>query len=492
MLAKDSYQIDLHESFLNAGVYFKGRTRNRQCAQKKKGHTLTTSLMDSSMNGRGFTVTRVGHTRAPNAIEFLRRSSLARISVVLAIVLRSVVWFLAHSAATRLAGRRRGRFELGECITWTFESLGGGFVKIGQILSTRPEIPEELTMPLRRLQDSIAPFPAAVAQAMIEDSLGRSINTIFHSFDPRPIGSASMAQVHRAVLLSTGAEVAVKVRRPNIVRTIKIDSRVFVTLSRILSCLPPFRRIPVVEATQQVAMTVEAQASFWLEAERHRQFAALFESGVPVRVPRLVDEFCTDEVLVMEYIPNLVRITDPSLDDVVHRNAVIAGLRGLYKMLFNEGLVHCDLHPGNILVGRDGSVVIVDFGFSTVMRPTERAAFARLFLSIAMNDGATAARIVRETALRIPSDVDSATFEAEIRELISRSSGLPARDFLVSAFVASLFRIQRKHRIYASPSFTLAILSLTVYEGVIRHRCADLHFQREAVPILFASLQRKG
>jgi ubiquinone biosynthesis protein len=448
--------------------------------------------MDSSMNDRGFAATRFGQPLVLKGREFWRFSSLARISGVAAILLRSLVWFLAHSASARLAGRHRGLIELGECIASTFESLGGGFVKIGQILSTRPEIPEELTTPLRRLQDSMAPFPAAVAQTMIEGSLGCSLSTIFRSFDPRPIGSASMAQVHRAVLLSTGAEVAVKVRRPNIARTISVDSRVFVALSRIISCLPTFRRIPVVEATQQVALTVEAQASFWLEAERHRQFAALFESGVPVRVPRLVDEYCTDEVLVMEYIPNLVRITDPSLDEATHRNAVIAGLRGLYQMLFNEGLVHCDLHPGNVLVSADGVVAIIDFGFSTAMRPSERAAFARLFLSIALNDGATAARIVRDTAMRMPPELDRATFESEISDLISRSSGLQAGDFLVSAFVTSLFKIQRKHGIYASPSFTLAILSLTVYEGVIRHRCADLHFQREAVPILFASLQGKG
>ena len=419
-----------------------------------------------------------------------RLASLARIGLVAWIVLRALVSFVAHSIGARLGGRRRGEFELGECITSTFETLGGGFVKIGQILSTRSELPEELATPLRRLQDSIAPFPAAVAKSTIETSLGCSIETIFSSFDPRPIGSASIAQVHRAVLRSNGAEVAIKVRRPKITSTIGIDTKVFVFLSQILAYLPPLRRIPFVEATKQVATTVEAQTSFWLEADRHRQFSALFDSGVPVRVPRLVDEYCTDEILVMEYFPNLVRITDSTLDDTTHRNAVIAGLRGLYRMLFMQGLVHCDLHPGNILVGRDGSVVIVDFGFSTAMAPSERTSFARLFLSIAMNDGATAARIVRETALRIPPDLDQPAFEMEIRNLISQSSGLSAGEFLVSSFVRSLFRIQRKHSIYGSPDFTLAILSLTVYEGIIRHRCADLHFQREAVPILFASLQR--
>jgi len=195
---------------------------------------------------------------------------------------------------------------------------------------------------------------------------------------------------------------------------------------------------------------------------------------------------------VMEYVPGLVRITDPALDEETHRSAVIAGLRGLYRMLFIEGLVHCDLHPGNILVGRDGMVVIVDFGFSARMRPFERAAFARLFLSIALGDGVTAARIVRETALRMPDNLSSASFEREIVQLIKAVAGQRAAEFLVSSFVSSLFKIQRKHNIYGSPGFTMAIFSLTVYEGVIRHRCADLDFQREAVPILLAAIQKKS
>ncbi len=419
--------------------------------------------------------------------------SLARGSAIMATLLWAFVAFLLRSAAARLRGQRCGLIGLGECLASAFETLGGGFVKIGQILSTRTDIvSEELAIPLRRLQNSLAPFPAKDALSIIERTLGASTESLFRSFDPSPIGSASIAQVHRAVLRDTGDEVAVKVRRPGIEHTISVDAHMLVAMARVISWLPPFRGIPLVEATQQIARTVEAQASFCLEATRHRQFSALFKSGVPVRVPRLHDEYCSDEVLIMEYFPRLVSITASELDEETHRNAVIAGLRGLYQMLFLEGLVHCDLHPGNILVDGNGGVVIVDFGFSTLMQPSERAAFARLFLSIALRDCPAAARIVLETAQRIPADLDRVGFERDIGELISRSSGLRAAEFLITSFVNSLFSIQRKYRIYSSSSFTLAILSLTVYEGIIRHRSADLDFQREAVPVLFASLRKAG
>lgn len=418
---------------------------------------------------------------------------VARVWAVAAALLRAVILFLFRSAQARLRGTRYGLSGLGECLTSTFETLGGGFVKIGQILSTRTDVlPEELIGPLRRLQNAQAPFPAAEALAIIGRSLNVSPESLFQSFDPTPVGSASISQVHRAVLRSTGAEVAVKVRRPGIERIVAIDARMLVALTRAVAWLPPFRRIPLVEAVEQVARTVEAQASFCLEADRHRRFFALFAGGAPVRVPRLLDEYCSDEVLVMEYFPRLVRINAPELDEVTHRNAVTAGLRGLYKMIFVEGLVHCDLHPGNILVGHDGGVVIVDFGFSTLMRQTERAAFAKLFLSIALGDRVAAAKIVLETAQHTPDDLDREGFQREIGELIARSTGLRANDFLITSFVNSLFRIQRKYGIRSSSSFTLAILSLTVYEGIIRQRYADLDFQREAVPTLLMSLRKAG
>lgn len=417
---------------------------------------------------------------------------LARTGTIVVVLSRALLLFGLTLVAAKLSRRRIRATQLGETLAAAFETLGGGFVKTGQLLSTRPELPEELTIPLRRLQDSLAPCPAHVVRSVIESSLRLSLETVFSSIDPVPIGSASIAQVHRARLRKNAADVAVKVRRPGVDETLRIDARVFTGLARLVSWFPCFRGIPLQESTREVVATVEGQASFWLEADRQRQFCELFKSGAPVRVPQLFDEYCTDEILVMEFVPDLVRITDPTLDDETHRNAVIAGLRGLYRMLFLEGLVHCDLHPGNILVGREGIVVVVDFGFSAKLSPSERAAFARLFLSIALGDGATAARIVRETALRSPADLDSASFERELGQLIRASAGQRASDFLISSFVSSLFKIQRKYKIYGSPSFTMAIFSLTVYEGVIRHRCADLDFQREAVPILLAAIQKKS
>jgi ubiquinone biosynthesis protein len=415
---------------------------------------------------------------------------MVRVGMVTITLFRSLVVLMVRSVFAACCGHDCS-LEMGESLTSTFETLGGAYVKLGQILSTRGDILSEgVLVPLRRLQDSQARFSVDQARLVIERSLGKPVETLFRSFDSVPIGSASIAQVHHAVLQHSGAEVAVKVRRPGIDRTIKADSWFIVALVRALSLVPPFRGIPVVETVQQATMALKAQASLRAEADLHRQFFALFESGVPVRVPRLFDEYCTDEVLVMEYFPHLVKLTAPEIGEETHRTAVIAGLHGLYKMLFVAGLVHCDLHPGNVLVGGDGKVVVIDFGFATQMPPSQRSAFTEFFLSIALGDGIRAANIVLSTALRIPTDLNRASFEREISNLVRRSSGLRAGEFLISSFVSSLFSIQQKHGIYGAPSFTMAILSLIVYEGTIRHRCADLDFQREAIPILMPLFQK--
>lgn len=399
--------------------------------------------------------------------------------------------FLTRSAIAYLRREKIQPSDYGRQIASVFETLGGGWLKVGQVLSTRTDIlSESLARPLQRLQDSLTPISSDKARSVIEQSLHTSTADIFVEFDPRPIGSATIAQVHRAILRDSGTAVAVKIRRPGIDRLIRTDSRIVLLLSRLLSILPPFRGLPLIEAIEQVTQAIQAQTNFELEAELHRQIFSLFENGTPVRVPRLLDEYCTSEVIVMEYFPNMVKITAPELDDRIHKRAVTAGLQALYKMLFIGGIVHCDIHPGNVLVNQDGIVLLLDFGFATVIPPAKRAAFAEFFLCIALNNQSAAARIVLETALRVPADLNRAAFEGEIGKLLSRFSGRRAGEFLIAAFVSSLFTIQRKYRVYGSPSFTLAILSLMVYEGIIRSRCADLDFQKEAIPTLLSALHK--
>jgi len=388
------------------------------------------------------------------------------------------------------ARRSRWHQSLGECLARVFESLGGGYLKIGQLLGTRADLlPPALLAPLQRLHDRARPFPAVEARRILEESIGKPVERVFSTFDPVPVSSASIAQVHRAVLRESGREVAIKIKRPGVETAIDSDARLVTAAASLLSMWPPFRRLPLIDASAEVCRALRAQTDFGQEARNHRQFQILFADVEGVRVPQLLEDLCGRDVLVMEYLPGLRRLSDPTLPSEVARRATLAGLRALYRMIFGAGLIHGDLHPANVLVSREGPVVILDFGFVAAMAGPDRVAFAEFFLSIAVGDGQTAAANVCRTARGVPPDLDRGTFAQEIGALIAEAAGRTAGEFLVARFVGRLFAIQRRHQVRGTPSFTMAILSLMVFEGIIRARYPDLDFQREAVPHVLAALE---
>jgi ubiquinone biosynthesis protein len=205
-------------------------------------------------------------------------------------------------------------------------------------------------------------------------------------------------------------------------------------------------------------------------------------------VPALVEELCGTSILTMEFIDalHLPQVQDESRA----REALVVALRALYRMIFVEGLIHCDLHQGNLHLLADGRAVIIDFGFIAELERADRVKFAEFFYSMAANSGVRCAQIILETASFFPSDFDYEAFEAKIVSLVNRVAGMKANEFQVTDFVVGLFDIQRRFRIRGTTAFTMAILSLLVFEGIAKRLYADLDFQQEAIPfILRASIR---
>jgi ubiquinone biosynthesis protein len=248
------------------------------------------------------------------------------------------------------------------------------------------------------------------------------------------------------------------------------------------------RSVPVKEAIAEISEILIGQTDFALEASNLERLAQLFEGSNSLLVPSILRDLCTRNILCMDYIAGMKKLTDPELPEHTAKEALIVGVRALYKMIFKAGFIHCDMHPGNMLVAPDGRLVILDAGFMVELDDSTRRSFAEFFLAIAFHDGRAAARIVRETATRLPSNLNVEAFDEDISDLIERVGGLKARDFQVAGFVGELFAIQRKHGIYGTSKFTPVILSLLVYEGVAKQRFPDLDFQQEAVPFVIAAL----
>lgn len=366
-----------------------------------------------------------------------------------------------------------------------FDRVGGALPKLGQILSTRADfVPAHLRNQLKALQDELRPLPLDEVMAILAKQYGQ---VPFVDVSPTPLGSATVSQVHSASLRD-GSPVAIKIMRPRVRERLQLDCDLMAMMGRLVSWLPSLQSIPVNEAISAASESLLAQADFGLEANNARRLRDIFRDDPGVMVPRIMEDLCTERVLCMELLPQMRKFGSPRLDEPTTRVALRAALRSLYRMIFVEGFVHCDLHPGNMGVLEDGRVALFDVGLVAELSPSVRTAFAEFFLAIHGGDSRTAARIVKQTARLVPADIDDVGLEAELDALLCRMGrGTRTGDFQVADFVGELFAIQRRFKVRGTNDFTLAILSLLVMEGVIKEYLPDLDFQQEAVPFLIGA-----
>lgn len=364
------------------------------------------------------------------------------------------------------------------------ERRGGVSLKLAQVLSTRADVlPPEVTEQLRRLQDAVRPMPLNEVERILAAAYPGCLSALFEHIDLAPIASGSVAQVHRAVLAGTHRLVVLKLRRRTIRSALDRDVRLVRRVGHCLSSLPGFADIPFREALDAASEALANQADFSQEARHHREAGAYLAGNPQVTVPNLVRPLCRTDVLVMDYVSQATPLGSHA-SDRVNREATVLTVRALYGLLFDRGLIHCDLHPGNVLVRADGTVALIDFGYVAKLSPQVRQQFAEFFLSLVLGDGHGAARIAIDMASSRSPRFNESAFNAEVRALVENNTRRVACEFTIVGFVTALFAIQRRHGLRASPAFTGAILGLLALEGTVRRVCPGLDFQREALPFV--------
>ncbi len=288
--------------------------------------------------------------------------------------------------------------------------LGGGILKIGQLLSTRADIlPEALVAPLRALQDRAPAEPWEAVAALLEEELGRPHDQVFASFDPTPIAAASLAQVHRATLPGVdGAEpevVAVKVQRPGIAAAVESDISAVRVAASMLGDLIHGVDVPTI--AREVGASLRAELDFAAEGEALIRFAADFAGDPLIVAPAPHMEFTRERVLTMEFLDG-ERLTD-WLDaaDVEARDALLRGLvDATARQVLEYGFLHADPHPGNFLVLPGPRLAVLDFGAVAELSPGEGRAYAELVGALLQKNPAKVARLLAAVG-----------FEAETGEL---------------------------------------------------------------------------
>ena len=318
------------------------------------------------------------------------------------------------------ATRRRWHRESARTLSDAALDMGGLLLKAGQYLSTRSDVlPPAYIEPLSRLQDRVPPHPYRVVRRVIREELGRDPDDLFQRFWRRPVASASLAQVHRAVL-ANGRHVAVKVQRPEIASSVQADLRNLRVALQAIERLEGQLGLSLL--LDELEESVPRELDFQREAANARRFGAVFANDPQIRIPEVIDELCTRRVVVTEYLSG-TKITDVRRlrRTGTDAQAVAHALLDAYaKQLLEHRLFHADPHPGNILVlprRDDFELAFVDFGLVEELPETFRTEAALLAANLMSGNARGAARALSALGLAT-EDPDSDTLQRTAELLV--------------------------------------------------------------------------
>ena len=325
-----------------------------------------------------------------------------------------------------------------------FEQLGGTYVKLGQLLSLRPDmIPINYCEELRKLQDRVAPFPGEKARQIVEAEFKKPIHKVFKAFNEKPVAAASISQVHEATLKS-GKKVVVKVQRPNIRNIMMSDIDVMYYIAHHMEKKEKYKRYQPVAIIDEFKEYTEKELDFTNEANNAERFFNNFSKSKIVKIPEVYREFTTSKVLTMERIEG-IKLTELKGKKINRRDVAEKLVNSIVKQVFEDGLFHADMHPGNIMLCGD-KIAFLDFGIVGRMSKELRDLGFQLMVAIMERD------LDRVTTLlikggSITADTNIPLFKQEIEDVVSEWSGETLSDTKVTHMMHELFNTCIKNKI---------------------------------------------
>ncbi len=415
-------------------------------------------------------------------------SSFGRLRQITAVVARHGLGHYLEGRRSKRDGSRGDASELAGAAARfraLIEELGPTFIKFGQVLSTRADVlPAGFAEALQGLQDDCPALAPEVAVAAVEEGLGRPLAEVFAEFDRAPLASASVAQVHRAVLHG-GVEVAVKVRRPGIRAQLLADLELMRVLARLAeSIVEETGALAPQGIVDELERAFLAELDFEREARNIRRFRENLEGKERVyTVPKLYEEFCTSSVLVMELIrgARLRELTDDRDKRKIAANIVSAS----FEQLFVDGLFHADPHPGNAFILPDDRVALIDFGLVGELSYAMRETLMVLVVGVATRDADSVARLLyrvgmpdRQISLLALRDACASLFHAHL------SSRKAVAGIESARLMSELLQLASRFYLRLPSEYALVARAGATVEGIIRDLDPKLEVLETARPYL--------
>jgi len=393
-------------------------------------------------------------------------------------------WRVARLLARREA-RGSGRSQR---LSRAVDRLGPSYVKLGQFLATRPDVVgTEIAMDLANLQDRMTTFPTRDAVEEIEASLGRSIGDLYARFD-EPVAAASIAQVHPAAILRDGVErrVAVKVIRPGVRRRFLADLESYFLAARLQErFIPSARRLRPVEVTRTLAQTTKIEMDLRLEAAALSELAENTKDDPGFRVPWVDWERTGRDVVTMEWVDGVKMSDVEGLRAAGHDLEKLAQvlIQSFLRHTLRDGFFHADMHPGNLFVEADGTIVAVDLGISGRLGRKERRFLAEILYGFIVRDYRRVAEVHFEAGY-VPRAHDIDAFAQAIRAIGEPIHGQPAETISMARLLTLLFEVTELFDMATRPELVLLQKTMVVVEGVARTLDPAFNMWKASEPVV--------
>jgi ubiquinone biosynthesis protein len=386
------------------------------------------------------------------------------------------------------------RATRGARLRQALEDLGPIFVKFGQVLSTRRDLlPTDVADELARLQDRVPPFASDVARREIERGLGRPIDSVFTDFEDEPVASASIAQVHFAVMKDgphAGKEVAVKVLRPNMLSAIDKDLSLLETGATLVEKLwRDGKRLRPRDVVREFDTYLHDELDLNREAANASQLRRNFAGSPLLVVPEMYFDYCAANVLVMERmhgipVSQIDRLTEAGID---LKKLSRDGVTLFFTQVFDHAFFHADMHPGNILVGINGDqfnkYIGLDYGIVGTLTETDKNYLAQNFLAFFRRDYKRIAELHVESGW-VPEGTRINELEGGIRAVLEPVFDKPLKDISLGVVLLRLFQASRRFNVEIQPQLVLLQKTLLNVEGLGRQLDPELDLWKTAKPFL--------
>lgn len=376
------------------------------------------------------------------------------------------------------------RKTLGIRIRRILEELGPTFIKLGQVMSTRPDLfPEDVIRELEKLQSHVPKFAFHQVKAIIEEELDQPLEQIFQYFDEVPLAAASIGQVHRATL-ATGEDVAVKVQRPEISKKIDIDFEILMEMAQLAEMrLDWAKRYQLKEIVEELKETLKMELDYTIEAHHMTRIYAQFKKDPDIHIPLAFHYYTTTRVLVMEYVQGekLQEVIDQSDQAPLKKRLAEQIVNATFKQVLIEGFFHADPHPGNIMYHADGRLILLDFGMVGQLSPEMKQSFSELVIAMTKEDTHQMVDVLLDMGMA-PEDINKKALTSDVDRLMLKYYRQSLKDIRLADAIRELFQIAYKHRIELSSDFTLLGKTLLTLEGTIEQLDPELSLVEMAKP----------